>query len=383
MLDTTVKNNERKSMEDINKQKEFNFDNISIQVVQPDLGDNLAKITLLGIGGGGCNMIDNFVEKNKYRIKIISANTDNQVLEKSQAPFKIQLGVKTTKGLGAGMNPSVGEAAAEENYNEIIKELNESDMIFICAGLGGGTGSGAIPVIARAAQELGILCIAVVTMPFDFELGRDTIANEALIKLKQYIDSYIVIYNDKILDIVSKQTGMEESFRIIDNVLFDTVHSICEMILHYQRKNMNVDFADISTTLTKKGQALIGIGNKLGDEAGINALKEAIHSPLLNIESITRAKSILIHIKSHPNYPIHETKKLMHYIKSNADLGAKCIVGTVWEDTMGEDEIKITLIATGFETKSIENEDLANISMDTETNTNIDNWITKTILKWF
>jgi cell division protein FtsZ len=331
-------------------QKEFNYDDISIQVVQnPDLGENLAKITLIGIGGGGCNMIDNYCEKNKYKIKIISANTDNQVLAKTKAPCKIQLGVKTTKGLGAGMNPQVGEAAAEESYREILNELNESDMIFICAGLGGGTGSGAIPVVARAAKELGILCIAVVTMPFDFEIGRDTIANEALIKLKQYVDSYIVIYNDKILDIVPQHTGMEESFRIIDDVLFDTVHSICEMILHYQRKNMNVDFADISTTLTKKGQALIGIGNQSGADAGLNALKEAIRSPLLNIESINRAKSILIHIKSHPNYPIHETKKLMNHIKTNADLGAKCIVGTVWDDSMKDDEVKITLIATGFD----------------------------------
>ncbi|MEA2016990.1 MAG: cell division protein FtsZ [Campylobacterota bacterium] len=346
------------------EQKEFNFDDISIQVVQnPDLGDNLAKITLIGIGGGGCNMIDNYCEKNRYKIKIISANTDSQSLNESNAPIKIQLGVKTTKGLGAGMNPQVGETSAEESYSEIISELNESDMIFICAGLGGGTGSGAIPIVARAAKELGILCIAVVTMPFDFEIGRDTIADDALIKLKKYVDSYIVIYNDKILDIVPHQTGMEESFKIIDNVLFDTVHSICEMILHYKRKNINIDFADISTTLTKKGQALIGIGSKSGDEAGLNALKEAIRSPLLNIESINRAKSILIHIKSHPNYPIHETKTLMNHIKTNADLGTKCIVGTVWDDTMKEDEVKITLIATGLDIEK-ENSGSHNIKIE-------------------
>lgn len=345
-------------MQNNNIQKEFSFDDISITVVKnPELADNLAKITLIGIGGGGCNMIDNYCEKNKYKIKIISANTDNQSLNESHAPIKIQLGAKTTKGLGAGMNPTVGEASAEESYSEIMCELNDSDMIFICAGLGGGTGSGAIPVVAKAAKELGILCIAVVTMPFDFEIGRDTIANDALIKLKQYVDSYIVVYNDKILDIVPAQTGMEESFKIIDNVLFDTVHSICEMILHYKRKNINIDFADISTTLTKKGQALIGIGNKSGEEAGLNALKEAINSPLLNIESINRAKSILIHIKSHPNYPIHETKTLMNHIKTNADLGAKCIVGTVWDDTMKEDEVKITLIATGLDIENIKRDD--------------------------
>ncbi len=367
-------------------QETFSFDDISIQVIKnPELGEDLAKITLIGIGGGGCNMIDNYCEKNNYRIKIISANTDNQVLAKTNAPIKIQLGIKTTKGLGAGMNPKVGEAAAEESYSEIMRELADSDMVFICAGLGGGTGSGAIPVVAKAAKELGILCIAIVTMPFDFEIGRDVIAEVALKKLKQYVDSYIVIYNDKILDIVPKHTGMEESFRIIDNVLFDTVHSISEMILHYQRKNMNVDFADISTTLTKKGQALIGIGNKSGEDAGINALQEAIHSPLLNIESIIRAKSILIHIKSNPNYPIHETKRLMNTIKTNADLGAKCIVGTVWDDNMAEDEVKITLIATGFDINNNEKDILINQvdlkqekekSMKKETILNL-------IIKWF
>ncbi|MEA3554441.1 MAG: cell division protein FtsZ [Campylobacterota bacterium] len=367
------------------KQEEFVFDNTSIQIVKnPEIGDNLAKITLIGIGGGGCNMIDNYCEKNNYKIKIISANTDNQVLAKTNAPIKIQLGVKTTKGLGAGMNPKVGEAAAEESYNEIIKQLMDSDMVFLCAGLGGGTGSGAIPVIAKAAQELGILCISIVTMPFDFEIGRDVIAENALKKLKQYVDSYIVIYNDRILDIVPQHTGMEESFRIIDNVLFDTVHSISEMILHYQRKNMNVDFADISTTLTKKGQALIGIGNKSGEDAGINALQEAIHSPLLNIESIVRAKSILIHIKSNPNYPIHETKKLMSNIKTNADLGAKCIVGTVWDNDMSEDEVKITLIATGFD---IENEAKENIILKKEVLTTSESKkeesIVSRINKWF
>ena len=191
-----------------NNQKKFDFDNISIQVVEnPDLGENLAKITLIGVGGGGCNMIDHYCEKNKYPIKIISANTDSQVLSKTLAPFKIQLGPKTTKGLGAGMNPKVGAAAAEESYDVIRKELNGSDMVFICAGLGGGTGSGAIPIVAKAAKELGILCISIVTMPFDFEIGRDIIADESLKQLKQYTDSYIVIYNDKILEIVPKLTG--------------------------------------------------------------------------------------------------------------------------------------------------------------------------------
>ena len=364
------------------EQKEFNFDDISITVVSnPSLGENLAKITLIGVGGGGCNMIDNYCEKNKYKIKIIAANTDSQVLNESIAPVKIQLGIKTTKGLGAGMNPIVGETAAEESSRDIMEQLSESDMVFICAGLGGGTGSGAIPVISRITKELGILCIAVVTMPFEFEIGREVIADEALKRLKQHVDSYIVIYNDKILDIVSKQTGMEESFKIIDDVLFDTVHSICEMILQYQRKNINIDFADISTTLTKKGRALIGIGNKNGVDAGLNALKEAIESPLLNIESINRSQSILIHIKSHPNYPIHEMKLLMNYIKTNSDLGTKCIVGTVWDNSMKEDEVKITLIATGFDMedkKSLASE----LKIEKVTQTKHETKIEK-LTKWF
>jgi cell division protein FtsZ len=365
-------------------QKKFDFDNISIQVTQPILGDNLAKITLIGVGGGGCNMIDNFIEKNKYRIKIIAANTDNQVLSKSKAPIKIQLGIKTTKGLGAGMNPEVGKQSAEENYQEILGELNDSDMVFVCAGLGGGTGSGAIPVIAKAAKELGILCVGVVTMPFDFEIGRESIAKEALKELKKHVDSHIVIYNDKILEIVPHSTGMEESFKIIDNVLFDTVHSICEMILHYQRKNMNVDFADISTTLTKKGQALIGIGHKEGQKSGIHALEEAINSPLLNIKSISSAKSILIHIKSHPNFPIHETKEIMNYIKGNVDLGAKCITGTVWDEEMQEDEVKVSLIASGFENNAEEIVPSA-IKIDEQPilDRSNDGFFKKLMMKWF
>lgn len=340
------------------EQQVIDFNNISIRVEpNPDLGTNLAKITLVGIGGG-CNMIDNYLEKNQYKMKVIASNTDNQVLQNTLAPKKIQLGVKTTRGLGAGMNPEVGRTSAEESYDEILGELNGSDLIFLCAGLGGGTGSGAIPIFARAAKELGILCVAVVTMPFDFEIGRDVIADEALKNVKQYIDSHIVIYNDKILNIVPPQTGMEESFKIIDNVLFDTVHSICEMILNFQRKNMNVDFADISTTLTGKGLALIGIGNQTGENAGVKALEDAIKSPLLNIESIHNAKSILIHIKSNPNYPIHETQKLMQFIKTNADLGAKCIVGTIWDPEMKEDKVKITLIATGFKTTNIKQDPL-------------------------
>jgi cell division protein FtsZ len=367
------------------KQEKFDFENISVKVESnPDLGDNLAKITLIGVGGGGCNMIDNYCEKNNYLIKIIASNTDAQVLSKTKAPYSLQLGEKTTKGLGAGMNPDVGRAAAEESKDKIIGLINNSDMIFICAGLGGGTGSGAAPYIAQLAKELGILCVSVVTMPFDFEIGRETIAQEALKKLKQHSDSHIVIYNDKILDIVPRHTGMEESFKIIDDVLFDTVHSICEMILHYQRKNMNVDFADISTTLTRKGQALIGIGAKTGDNSGIKALEEAIHSPLLNINNINQAKSILVHIKSSPNYPIYQTRELMNYIKVNADLGAKSIVGTVWDDNMSEDEVKVTIIATGFDTKNIHSKEMQDVELvEKTTNNNKESWFMKLASKWF
>lgn len=328
------------------------FESVNIKIVKhPDIGENMAKITLIGIGGGGCNMIDNYCEKNQHKIKIIACNTDNQVLQESQAPIKIQLGPKTTNGLGAGMNPEVGSKAAQESADDIKKNIAGSDMIFLCAGLGGGTGSGAIPLIAKYAKELGMLTVAVITMPFEYEIGRDAIASNALEKLKHEVDSYMVIYNDKILSIVPETTGVEESFKIIDNVLYDAVNGLCEIILNYQRLNINVDFADISTTLTNKGLSLIGIGHRVGADAAQKALIDAMKSPLLNINSIDQAKTIIVHFTFNPKFPIHKMNDIMHYVKNKSDLGAKCIVGTVYQQEMKEDEVKVTLIATGFDEK--------------------------------
>jgi cell division protein FtsZ len=345
------------------QQLKFTLEDISVQVESnPDIGDKKAKITLIGIGGGGCNMIDNYCEKNKYMIKIIAANTDNQVLKESIAPIKIQLGPKLCEGRGAGMNPSVGEQSAHESFKEIKQHLEGSDMVFVCAGLGGGTGSGAAPVIAQLAQEMGILTMAVVTFPFSFESGRESIAQDALQKIQSYADSTMVIYNDKIFDMVPKHTGMRESYEIIDDVLFDAVHGVCEMILQYQRKNENVDFNDIATTLTKKGRALIGVGHQAGMGSGIEAVKDAIDSPLLNIDSIEGAKTVLILIKTNSNYSMHEHRDLMDYIKKSAHLGAKCIKGTFWDDSIPKDEAKVTIIATGFESEEPKDDKLQEIS---------------------
>lgn len=339
-------------------QQETLFDPLSIQIVKnPNLGNNVAKITLMGVGGGGCNMIDNYCEKNKYHIKIIAANTDNQALLNSSAPIKIQLGPKTTSGLGAGMNPDIGRKAAIESAEEIRNALEGSDMVFLCAGLGGGTGSGAVSIVAQIAKELGILCFAVVTMPFGYEIGRHTIASQALEQLKPIVDSYMIIYNDKILEIVPETTGIQESFQIVDNVLFDAVHGLSEIILSYHKLNINIDFADISTTLTKKGLAIIGIGRKQGDNSAKKALQQAITSPLLNIDSINRAKSLIVHFTFNPKFPIHKMNELMNYIKNSADLGAKCIVGTVYDDNMKDDEVKVTVIATGFDITDKENKE--------------------------
>ena len=369
------------------------FEPINIKIDQnPDLGNSMAKITLMGIGGGGCNMIDNYCSKNQYKIKIIASNTDNQVLQKSIAPIKIQLGPKTTNGLGAGMNPDVGRRATQESAEEIKHQIGGSDMLFLCAGLGGGTGSGAISTIAQYAKELDILCVAVITMPFDYEIGRDIIAQNALEQLKNQVDSYIVIYNDKILDIVPQTTGVEDSFKIIDDVLFDAVHGLCEIILNYKKLNINVDFADISTTLTKKGLALIGIGHQKGENSAIKALTEAINSPLLNIDSINRSKSIIVHFTFNPKFPIHKMSEVMHNVKNSADLGAKCIVGTVYDKQMQEDEVKVTLIATGFDIENKEHtrvkeeltipkpnneDDLNNIRIRKES------WFDRFVKKWF
>jgi len=335
------------------EQAQFKFEDIQIQVEpNPDIGEKMAKITLIGVGGGGCNMIDNYCEKNQYKIKIIASNTDNQVLKESIAPIKLQLGPKTTQGLGAGMNPEIGEQAANESFQEIRDHIKGSDMVFVCAGLGGGTGSGAAPVIAQLAKEMGLLTMAVVTMPFSFESGREQIAQESLQKIKGFSDAHMIIYNDKIFDMVPQDTGIKESYTIIDDVLFDAVHGISEMILQYKRRNENLDFNDIATTLTKKGKALIGIGHQAGKGAGVNAVKDAIDSPLLNISSIAGAKTILVLIKTNSNHSIHEQRDLMDYISNSAHLGAKCIKGTFWDDSIPKDEVKITIIATGFESQS-------------------------------
>lgn len=344
------------------------FDPINIKIVKnPDIGDNMAKITLIGIGGGGCNMIDNYCEKNEHKIKIIAMNTDNQALDASHSPIKLQLGPKTTNGLGAGMNPEVGEKAALESIDEIKKVMIGSDMIFLCAGLGGGTGSGSIPVIAKFAKELGILSFAVVTMPFEYELGRDVIATSAIEKLKNEVDSYMIIYNDKILSIVPEPTGVEESFKIIDNVLFDAVNGLCEIILNYQRLNINVDFADISATLTSKGLSLIGIGQEKGADSGKKAFLNAINAPLMKIDSIKNAKTLIIHFTFNPKFSIHKMTEIMNYVKTNADIAAKCIIGTVYKDDMEEDEVKVTLIATGFNKDiKVKNEDIEEFKIKKE-----------------
>lgn len=362
------------------------FDIVNIKVEQnPDIGDNMAKITLIGIGGGGCNMIDNYCSKNKYKIKIIASNTDNQVLNKSIAPVKLQLGVKTTNGLGAGMNPEIGRKAALENSQDIKNMLNGSDMVFLCAGLGGGTGSGSIPVIAQIAKEMGILCFCVVTIPFGYEIGRDVIASNALQELIPYADSYMVIYNDKILYIVSEGTGVQESFKIIDDVLYEVVNGMCEIILNYQRLNINIDFADISTTLTKKGLALIGIGRQKGPDSAKNAFIEAVNSPLLNINSIEQCKSVIIHFTFHPKFPIHKMSEIMNYVKNSADIGARCIIGTVYDEDMQDDEVKVIIIATGFENKRLDEKKIEHLKIKEEQKEEIEkiSWFDKFIAKWF
>jgi cell division protein FtsZ len=372
------------------QQLQFTPADFSIQVEpNPDIGEKKAKITLIGVGGGGCNMIDNYCEKNKYQIKIIAANTDNQVLKESKAPIKIQLGPKLCQGRGAGMNPEIGEQAAHESYKEIKEHLDGSDMVFVCAGLGGGTGSGAAPVIAQLCQEMGILTMVVVTMPFTFESGREVIAKDSLIKTQSFADAYMVIYNDKIFDMVPKHTGMRESYEIIDDVLFEAVHGVCEMILQYKRKNENVDFNDIATTLTKKGKALIGVGHKAGMGAGVEAVKDAIDSPLLNIDSINGAKTILVLIKTNSNYSMHEQRDLMDYINKSSHLGAKCIKGTFWDDTIPKDEVKITIIATGFDSEEpidIKTKEIAEIKEQEKESSNTHGWfddVKKTIKEWF
>ncbi len=318
-----------------------------------------ACIKVVGVGGGGGNMINHMINEGVSGIDLIVANTDAQALEASLAPTKIQLGEKKTKGLGAGMKPEIGRESALENYEEIRSALENADIVFIASGFGGGTGTGAAPIIAQAAKEVGALTVSVVTKPFMFEgRRRARMAEEGLKELKKESDSIVVIPNDKLLSIIDKSLGIKDSFKIVDNILSRAVGGMSSVVLSYGTNDINLDFADVQTVMSHRGMALLGVGEFEGENAAVEAMKNAIESPLLDNMSINGALGVLVHFNIHPNCPLSQISEAMGIVYDNADEDAHVIFGTTTDENMPENKAKITIVATGFESEKDKKDDL-------------------------
>ncbi|WP_345980789.1 cell division protein FtsZ [Sulfurimonas sp. HSL3-2] len=309
-----------------------------------------ARIVAVGVGGGGGNMIGHMLREGVSGIDMIVVNTDAQVLDESTASTRIQIGTKLTKGLGAGMKPEIGKESALESYDEIRTALEGADIVFVAAGLGGGTGTGAAPVVAQIAKEVGALTISIVTKPFLFE-GRKRLklAESGLEELKQESDSIVVIPNDKLLSIIDRKLGMKESFKIVDSVLAQAVSGTSGVILSSGDNDINLDFADLQTVMSHRGMALMGVGEHQGENAAYEAIKAAIESPLLDNMSINGAMGVLVHFNMHPNFPMMELANSMEVVHESAHEDAEVIFGTSTDETLPEDFVRITLVATGFE----------------------------------
>ncbi|MEA3372738.1 MAG: cell division protein FtsZ [Campylobacterota bacterium] len=319
-------------------------------LVEESLMQKGARIVAVGVGGGGGNMIGHMLKESVPGIEMIIANTDAQVLEKSSSHTKIQIGTKLTKGLGAGMKPSIGKDSALESYDEIRAALEGADIVFIAAGLGGGTGTGAAPVIAQIAKEVDALTISVVTKPFAFEgRKRMKMAEAGLEELKKESDSIVVIPNDKLLSIIDRRLGMKESFKIVDSVLSRAVSGTSGVILASGDNDINLDFADLQTVMSHRGMALMGVGEYQGENAAYEAIKSAIESPLLDNMSINGAMGVLVHFNMHPDFPMMELSEAMDVVHESADEEAEVIFGTSTDSSLPIDFVRITLVATGFE----------------------------------
>lgn len=305
------------------------------------------SIKVIGVGGAGGNTVNSLVGSGCEHIECIVANTDGQALEVSKAHQKIQLGVKATKGLGTGANPELGKRAAEEDLDKIIEAIGGADIVFLTAGMGGGTGSGALPVIARALTKEGILTIALVTKPFSFEgKRRAQIAEKAIETLKKEVDSLIVIPNQRLLEIVDTEVSMVEAFSLINDMLGNSVKGIADIIT--KPGYINVDFADVKAIMKGMGLSIMGTGRASGEERAKNAALAAISSPLLENMSIRGARGVLLNITGSTNLRLHEISDAASIIYEQVAEDAHIILGSVIDDSMGND-VLITVIATGFE----------------------------------
>ncbi len=314
--------------------------------VNPEI-EAFAKIKVIGVGGSGGNALKRMIDAGIQGVDFVAVNTDAQDLHHSKAEHKVHLGKNLTRGLGAGMNPEIGRKAAEESKEEVYQAVSGAHMVFITCGLGGGTGSGASPVIAQAARESGALTVAVVTRPFTFEgMQRKRIAEKAFQELKESVDTIITIPNDKILNIIERNTPVTEAFGIIDDVLRQGVQGISDLIT--VPGLINVDFADVSAIMRNTGSALMGIGTGAGDDRAISAAKMAINSPLLDL-SIQGANGVLFNISGGNDLSMVEINDAAQVITENIDPDAKVIFGAVVDESLPEGEVKVTVIATGFD----------------------------------
>lgn len=309
-------------------------------------GDHPAVLKVIGVGGGGSNAVNRMITAGLQGIEFITVNTDVQALRRSVAPVRIQIGEQISRGLGVGGNPVIGQQAAEESQERIKEILQGTDMVFITAGMGGGTGTGAAPVIASVARSLGILTVGVVTKPFDFEHRiRLLQAEEGIKNLRNYTDTLIVIPNEKLFTIVDDKTPIEDAFRIVDDVLRQAVQSISDVIT--TPGEINVDFADVRTIMQGSGEALMGIGEGSGPTRAVDAARKSISSPLLDDISIEGARGVLVNITGNRNTSMVEVREAMNLIKDAVSAEAHVFYGQVIDPNL-DDKIKITVIATGF-----------------------------------
>lgn len=314
------------------------------------------RISVVGVGGGGCNTINHIIKHGvDDEIKLISLNTDEEALGKVSAHSKLKLGEKTTDGLGAGMNPERGRKSAEESYEDILEEIKGSHIVLIATGLGGGTGTGASPIVAKAAKEVGALTIAVVTKPFKHEGAlRARIAEEGLRELRKEVDSFIVIPNEKLRSITDKALGFKNCLKIVDDVMGQAVKGIASFVLNNSGEGINVDFADLNTVMQFKGLGLIGIGEKEGEDSAVEAVKEAIESPLLDNISINGARGAIVYYELNEEYPMHKVDEANAIIESAIDTEAFVKFGYKFNNEMSLTHIKVTLVFTGFEKELIQ-----------------------------
>jgi len=319
-------------------------------------GSAVVSIKVVGVGGAGGNTINSIIDSGYHSIECIAVNTDAQALGISKADVKIQLGLKSTKGMGTGANPELGKRAAEEDLDKVMDVLEGADIVFLAGGMGGGTGSGALPVIARTLKEQGILAIAIVTKPFEFEgKKRAQVAKDAIELLKKSVDTLLVIPNQKLLEITDKNISMIDAFDLINNVLSQSVKGISEIITY--PGHINVDFADVRAIMKDMGMAVMGSGTATGQDRAAEAALQAISSPLLENMSIKGARGVLLNITGGKNLGLHEISEAASIIYEQAEDDANIILGSVIDESMDQ-EVTVTIIATGFDDKRVETTDV-------------------------